>query len=296
MLRGEAVSALRALRLLARCALALAGSVAAFNAGAAITCSVMVTSITSVYDPNVATDNVMTGSYTISCTRLAGDPNSLNWSLGADNGLQPGGGNNRVDGPGGRYSYDLYRLAPYTNAANKWQDTGTTRFTGTMNFGAGLTATQSGAFDLVVYGSQTVRAAGTYTDTIIVTLRNTSTGTTLNTGVISVSVITTNACQIAVPPGNINLNYTSFQAAAAATSTSFGVRCTTALPYTMALDATSGTVLGLTYTLSLSQSSGTGIGATQSYSINGSMAAAQVGTCATASCSASQTRTLTITY
>jgi spore coat protein U-like protein len=118
----------------------------------------------------------------------------------------------------------------------------------------------------------------------------------LNTSTFGVSVITTNACQIAVPPGSVNLNYTSFQAAAATANTSFGVRCTTALPYTMALDATSGTVLGLTYNLALSQSSGTGIGETQTYSINGSMAAGQVGTCSTASCSASQTRTLTITY
>jgi len=263
---------------------------------ATITCNVTVTSTTSVYDPTVATDNATTGSYTISCTRLAGDPNSLNWSLGADNGLQAGGGNNRVQSPGGqRYSYDVYRLAPYTNA-NRWQDGGGTRFTGTMNFGAGLTATQSGSFDLVVYGNQTVRPAATYTDIVTVTLRNTSTGTTLNTSNFNVSVITTNACQIAVPPPNINLSYTSFQVATAAASTSFGVRCTTALPYTMSLDATSGTVLGLTYTLALSQTSGTGTGVTQTYSINGSMAAGQVGTCSTASCSASQTRTLTVTY
>lgn len=256
---------------------------------AAITCSVTVTAITTVYDPTVATDNVSTGSYVISCTRLAGDPNSLNWSLAADDGLQPGGGDNRVQGAGGRYSYDVYR-----SAGNKWGSTAP--FTGTLNFGAGLTATQSGAFDLVVFGNQNVRAAGTYTDIVTVTLRNTTAGTTLNTGTFNVSVITTNACQIAVPPADINLSYTSFQLAAAAASTSFGVRCTTALPYTMALDATSGTVLNLTYTLALSQTSGTGTGVTQTYSINGSMAGGQAGKCATANCSASQTRTLTITY
>jgi len=269
---------------------------AAAPAFAAITCSVMVTAIATVYDPTVVTDNVSTGSYAISCTRLAGDPNSLNWSLGADNGLQPGGGNNRAQSPGGqRYAYDVYRLAPYTNA-NRWQDGGGTRFTGTLSFGAGLTATQSGSFDLVVYGNQTVRPASTYSDIITVTLRNTSAGTTLNTSTFNVSVITTNACQIAVPPADINLSYTSFQVAAAAASTSFGVRCTTALPYTMALDATSGTVLGLSYTLALSQASGTGSGITQTYSINANMVGGQIGTCATASCSASQTRTVTITY
>jgi spore coat protein U-like protein len=284
------------MKTLGRLAAALLLASAAAPSFAAITCSVSVTSITSVYDPTVATNNVSTGSYAISCTRLAGDPNSLTWSLGADNGLQPGGGSNRAERAGGqRYSYDVYRLSPYTNG-NRWQDGGGTRFTGTLNFGAALTATQSGSFDLVVYGSQTVQPAGTYTDTIGVTLRNSTTNVTLNTSTFGVSVITTNACQISVPPGNINLNYTSFQGSAATANTTFGVRCTTALPYTMALDATSGTVLGLTYTLALSQNSGTGIGSTQSYSIDGTMAAGQVGTCASATCSGSQTRTLTITY
>lgn len=111
------------------------------------------------------------------------------------------------------------------------------------------------------------------------------------------SAITTNNCQISVPPGNVNFSYTSFQVAAANASATYGVR-TTALPYTMSLDATSGTLLGLSYTLSIapSSSSGTGTGATQTYTINGTMAGGQGGTCATAACSASQTRTLTLSW
>jgi spore coat protein U-like protein len=84
--------------------------------------------------------------------------------------------------------------------------------------------------------------------------------------------------------------------AVANASTTFGVTCTSTLPYTMALDATSGTVLGLNYTLALSAASGTGNGVLQTYAINGSIAAGQPGTCATGSCAASQPRTLTITY
>jgi hypothetical protein len=64
----------------------------------------------------------------------------------------------------------------------------------------------------------------------------------------------------------------------------------------MALDATSGTILGVNYTLALSAASGTGTGLAQAYSINGNVAAGQAGTCATGSCTASQARTLTITY
>jgi spore coat protein U-like protein len=259
---------------------------------AAITCNVTVTAITTVYSPTVATDNVSTGSYTISCTRLATDANSLAWSLAANNGLHSGGGNNRVQSAAGnRYSYDVYVDASHTN---KWQ--GATRFTGTLSFGASLAASVTGSFDLVVFGSQAVVPASTYNDTVTVTLRNTANNSTLDTSPFTVTVITTNSCQIATPPGNINLTYTSFQAGAAAANTSFGVRCTTALPYTMALDATSGTIVGLNYTLALSQASATGNGVTQTYSVNGNIAGGQAGTCSTASCSGSQTRTLTVTY
>jgi spore coat protein U-like protein len=257
-----------------------------------------VTSITKGYDPNATGDTVATGSYTVSCTRLATDPNTFTWYLGANNGLQPGGGGqNRVQMgvAANRYNYELYRDTPYINS-NRWQDNNNgVRFTGTINFGASLVATQSGAFDLRLPGPQTVDPAGIYTDTVTVTLRNAS-GTMLSQSTFSVSIITIASCTLTSPPGNINLSYTSFQPAPAAASANFSVNCTTAMPYTMALDATSGTLVGLTYSLALSQSAATGTGAAQNFSINGSIAAGQPGTCATASCSASDTRTLTITY
>jgi hypothetical protein len=55
--------------------------------------------------------------------------------------------------------------------------------------------------------------------------------------------------------------------------------------------------LGLTYNLAIApSSSGTGTGVTQTYTINGTIAAAQSGTCATAVCTGSQTRTLTLSW
>ena len=48
--------------------------------------------------------------------------------------------------------------------------------------------------------------------------------------------------------------------------------------------------------LTVSPASGTGTGATQTYTINGSIAAGQSGICASASCNASQTRTLTLSW
>lgn len=277
----------------------LAGAIALYalvvSAHAAITCSVSVTNVSVVYDPTSAVQNVTTGSYTISCTRLGADPNTFAWQLGVDDGLNAGGGSNRVRRSGGppadRYDYDTYRSSGLI-----WGDTAATRFSGTLSFGAALTATTSGPFDIVFPGSQTVDPAGTYLDTVTARLRDAG-GTQVNTGTFSVSAITTNNCQISVPPGNVNFSYTSLQVSAANASTTYGVRCTTALPYTMSLDATSGTLLGLSYTLSITpSSSGTGTGATQTYTINGTMAGGQGGTCATAACSASQTRTLTLSW
>jgi len=286
---------MNALRALAALAVILICSLGGEAAQAAVTCSVSVTSITKGYDPNAAGNTVATGSYTVSCTRLASDPNTFNWSLGANNGQNNTGAQNRVRLGTRYYSYELYRLTPYING-NRWQDAASTRFTGTINFGTQLMASQSGAFDLVLPGPQTVRPAGTYTDIVTVTVRNAGTGAMLSQSTFNVSIITIASCTLASPPGNINLAYTSFQAAPAAASTTFGVNCTTGVPYTMSLDATSGTLVGLSYGLALSQSAATGSGASQTYSINGSIAGGQAGTCGTASCAASDIRTLTITY
>lgn len=270
------------------------GSLWALPAAAAITCSVSVTSVSVVYDPISPVQNVTTGSYTITCNRLASDPNTLSWRLGVDNGLYAGGGWNRVRRLAGeQYNYDTYR-----SPGNKWGDGGGNRFTGALVFGGSLTASASGAFDIMLPGSQAVDPAGTYTDTLTVELRrDTGAPLLLDTANFTVTVVTSNSCQISVPPGNVSFAYTSFQAGPAAASTSYGVRCTTALPYTMALDAASGTVLGLVYTLALAPSAGgTGTGATQTYSINGNIAAGQAGICGTGVCSGSQTRTLTLTW
>jgi spore coat protein U-like protein len=268
---------------------------AALNAAAAVTCTTTVTAVTVVYDPTSAVQNVTTGSYSISCTRAGTDPNTFAWQLGVDDGLNFNAGTNRVmRNPAQGYNYDTYRTSPY-NAGNLWGDTVGTRFTGTLNFGASLSASTSGAFDIMLPGSQTSRPAGTYTDTVTATLRD-GAGTAIGTTSFGVTALTTNTCQLSVAPTDVSFNYTSFQAGTSSASGSFGVRCTTALPYTMALDATSGTILGLNYTLTLSAASGTGNGATQTYNVNGSMAANQIGTCATGVCTGSQTRTLTLSW
>jgi hypothetical protein len=113
----------------------------------------------------------------------------------------------------------------------------------------------------------------------------------------NVTVNLTSVCSITAGPADVAFTYTSFQAAAAtATGGGFSVRCTNNLPYTMALDASIGTVIGLNYTLALSAAGGTGNGAAQAYTVSGGMVASQSGDCATATCAGSQVRTLIITY
>lgn len=129
------------------------------------------------------------------------------------------------------------------------------------------------------------------------------------TGNFNVTISLTSKCEInsteastGAVISDLALAYSSFQTSAATGSTSFNVRCTNNLPYTLALDLTSVTdqALNLDYTLALDSSSGTGNGSNQLFTVNASMAAGQVGNCATASCtnaaSTNKQRTLTITY
>lgn len=112
----------------------------------------------------------------------------------------------------------------------------------------------------------------------------------------NVTVALTSACTVTAP-SNVAFTYTSFQAAAAnSTGGAFSVRCTNTLPYTLSLDATAGTVIGLNSTLALSAPGGTGNGNAQAYTVNGTMAAGQGGTCATPTCNGTSARTLTVTY
>ncbi|MFZ2650671.1 MAG: spore coat protein U domain-containing protein [Burkholderiaceae bacterium] len=267
-------------------------------AGAAVACSVSVAGFSSVYDSLVTTANDNVSSYSISCTRSSSDPATIGFSLAADNGLYFSSPTNRASRLRGNINnrfvdYDVYRSNSYA-ASNKW-GSGGAAIGGTLAFGSATSATSSGAYYARIPAQQNVSANRNYVDTVSVTLTygpaNASAATTF-----PVSISTSAQVQIAVPPGEVVFNYNSFAPAAQLASTSYVVRGTSGIAYTMALDSSSGSVLGLNYSLSLSATGGTANGALQSYTINGSMAAGQSGTCSAARCSASQARTLTITY
>jgi hypothetical protein len=123
------------------------------------------------------------------------------------------------------------------------------------------------------------------------------------TGTFNVVINLTGVCQLNTI-NDLTFNYTSFQVPSATPTSTFNVKCTNLLPYTVALDSTSITdnAVNLAYTLALSAGGGTGNGGNQSFTVNGTMAGGQSGDCATLggvctnATATNKTRTLTVTY
>jgi len=268
----------------------------------AITCSVSSPGFTAYYLPTNPIDITQT-SVTVTCNRgLLSDPPSVTYFVGVNNGLAAGGGFNRATRPGGgvanRINYDTYKDAA---CGTLWTGAGGGRITGTINFAGTGVMMETQSWWGCVPAAQAGKNAGTFTDTVTMTL--TAAGTTIVGGPFTfpVTIIHPATCTIAPLPGDIVFNYTSFAAAPAIAGTTFGLDCTNGMPYTMALDAYAGTILGLNYTLTLNGGvlGGNGTGLVVNIPIDGAIAAGQSGTCSAtppATCSASQARTLTVTY
>lgn len=284
---------------------ALAAMALMFCAGwaeGAITCSVSSPGFSAYYLSTNPID-ITQSSVTVSCNRgLTTDPISVTYFVAVDNGQNSGGGFNRAVRPGGgvanRINYDTYKDSGCTTL---WTNVGGGRITGTINFAGTGVVTQTQSWWGCIPSGQAGKNAGTFTDTVIMTL--TAAGTTIVGAPFTfpVSVVNPANCTIAPAPGNIVFNYTSFAPAPAIAGTSFGANCTNLMPYTMALNSYGGTLLGLNYSLVLNGGvlSKTGIGGVDTIVIQGTIAAGQSGTCAAtppATCFASQAHTLTISY
>jgi spore coat protein U-like protein len=133
-----------------------------------------------------------------------------------------------------------------------------------------------------------------------------------STSTFDVTINLTSACSIGSIAA-VDFVYTSFGAAATSTGGGFGLTCTSGLVYTTGLvvgttGATppgTGTInvtdaqVNLAYVLT-APTGGTGTGASVAKTITGTMAAAQSGTCAGATCSngtsANKTQTLFINF
>ena len=255
---------------------------------AAISCTISSSGVTMAYPANTSPVIAQT-SFTVTCARnLAGDPTSVSYTVAADNGLNPNGQNNRAFSGTNSLRYDVYRDGA---CSSTWK--GNQTIADSITTLSGFTpVSKTTTFWGCVVTSQSP-PAGTYIDTVTMTLTY---GTSTATNTFPVSIATPATCSITTAPGPVAFGTYVALGAAVNASASFAVTCTNYLPYTMALDAGSGVIVGLRYTLALDATTSTGTGAAQMHSISGNLAAGQAGTCSAATCSGSQTRTLTITY
>lgn len=298
-----------------RLLVALALQVAGVPAHAAISCSMVTSDFFSVYDGLATQANTNQSAFTLNCSRLTTDPNTLNFIAFTNDGENPTGSNNRAKNTASNnyLRYDFFTTSSY---AVNWSKSSKC-IVGTVNFGGALSASQTTPFFSRILAGQTGLPIGTYADTIRASVAYNLTSCQNNApenifSTFSATISNMAACQIAVPPGNVAFSYTAFTATQATANTSFQARCSTTLPYTLSINGSqtggvySGVVSGLNYELSigtattwspiLPTASQSGNGALQSYFINGRMAAGQAGTCLGGTCSASDPRTLTITY
>lgn len=264
-------------------------------AQAAITCTVSSSGFSSTYLPSSGTINVTQTSFTATCTRNApGDPTSLNYRVGVNDGANFSG-TNRARSGASFLNYDTYQNATCGTA---WGSVAGDRIVLSMTL-----ANTVGAFQTVTINywgcipASQLAATGVYTDNLTLTVYDGpgNSGSPIANNTAPVQIAVPAQCNITAAPGAITLSYTAFGPAATA-NTTFGVTCGNTLPYTMALNATSGVVVGLNYSLALSSSGGAGTGLQQNHSITATIPANQAGTCASAICTGTQVHTLTITY
>lgn len=265
------------------------------------TCTITVNALssTSAYDPFAGTDNITQGSFSVSCTRPSGNGGNFPASfwVGLSNGSQLKSGSNVLN-------YGMYQ--DYSACSNSWGGTAGITFSNSAGTGNGTknVGPFNGTYCFRINSSQISGIpSASYSDTWTISVNSTSSiGSSLGQTAFNVTTRLLDACSLRTPPTNMTINYTSFDTTAGTGTDNFAVRCTNSTPYTLALDQTSVTdnALNLVYTLALSANSGTGSGVDQSYTITGTMAAGQVGTCASANCNnnaaTNKNRTLTVSY
>lgn len=278
-------------------------------AQAAVFCTASSPGFASGYVPTNLTTNITSTTFTVTCNKnsIGAGSSTVTYQVAVNNGLNFVGAQNRASKAG---SFINYSVTTDIGCATLWK--GVTvlpipaaSFVMTKNTIVANTYTYYGC---IPPGQLALPPEGIYTDTVTMTFTGGSGasggGSTFTGGTFPVNIIAPASCNLTTPPANLAFTYTAFSPAPVLANASYGITCTTSLAYTMALDLVVDVVTGLNYSLGLNTvatggvnplaSVGTGIA--QTFFINGTMAAGQAGTCATASCAGSQVRTLTITY
>lgn len=289
----------------------LAAAMAAGGAQAATTCSISATAPNVIFTGAV---NNSSGTFSVTCTRDT-NINSLELvtvyigvspAAGAGRRLMRHGGGN---GNGDRLDASLFKNGTTTNLGDASSGE---RISSTMIFWWG-TATNTVTLDYDFrLPNQAGKAAGIYSAVYTANLRLSANGGIESSTVFSPTASVPEQCFVgqvpsgneapgAISPGNIVLNYNSFATTAQTASTNFTVDCTLNTDYTLSITPANGTLLGLNYNLRLNNGQATwtglnGNGFAQPYSVTATIPPNQAGTCATATCTAKQAATLTVTY
>jgi spore coat protein U-like protein len=274
-----------------------------FWAHAAITCTAPTsTGFSTAYSSTGVVPNVTQGTVSFTCTRsAAGDATNL--YLRADNGVNILCLANAGAFLGTCIYYEAYRDSGCTAL---WTDnTNASSIPVTLSSVLTPQPITVNFWGCIKNAGQTpLSGAGTYSDTVAISIRDTTNGFTVySTGTFSVNITYPATCSITNIDSVAFGTYEAFRATPlAATNANIELSCTPQLPYTMSLDANSGVVVGLNYTLTINSqtppvsSRNPGPTLAQTHTINGTMPANQAGTCTTSSCAGLTTHTLTITY
>lgn len=290
----------KSIRLLAFVGSSFAMLTIAQEAQAVVTCNAAATLPASAYVASTATTT--TGSVTVTCTRAASDPTDasvgyvrsggagvVSYNIGAD-GVNTG---NTIAVSGANLlNYSLFRPPTFTSV---WSATNVTA--GTVSFSTGqTTASNTTSFTMNVPAGRWSSPAGNYTELVTVFLTyGTTNGTTSFTNSVTVSSI----CIFPTPPGDLNFGtYNSLATGPALAATSpFQIRCTRGVVYSFGFDVSTSTIPGVNLNYSLTApAGGTILNLVVDLNIVGSMPSGQSGTCSTASCAGSQSRTLILSY
>jgi spore coat protein U-like protein len=269
---------------------------------AAYSCNVSVASVGILYRTGNA-DQV--GMVTLNCSRdPALDGASMTYRIKAGDGQYFSGGRRvRLGATSNYLDYSLTRgsgagvVATCTNNGN-WSTTNGNSMPGTLAF-TGSTASATWYFCARVRGNQGAPAAGVYTDLVGVYAEyGAAYALTTPTEALTYTVGVNNECVFNTQPGDLTLAYTSLSLTPQSATQTFGLLCSSGLPWSISIAPATGSLLGLNYSVNASPSSGTSASTTApvTVTITATIPAGQGGTCPTATCSAAQTHVLTITY
>jgi spore coat protein U-like protein len=291
------------MKILVRFLLAIAALLAALPASATLSCSITVSNVNVVYNyfPTVTGQ----GTLGIACTR---DPTRDNRKPTVWIGMvQTTTGNTAtLDTGGSTLTYEIFHASTtsgvWTNTGNGVNNTSTTNgaVRQRLDFGSNTSSSLTASIPFY-YSIQSLqfKPAGVYVDTVAITMRlDSATGALITTSTLDVHISIPRSCRFSTPPSAISINYPAFSATPVTATSDFAITCTLTTTYTIALDQPRSVVptVNLAYGLSLVTTAATGTAIAQPYTVNISVDAGQAGRCSTATCTGTDTRTLTVTY